>query len=60
MELKLLMDIEDVENIREKHAVIIVSDGKMQFAELPQFGKVQINCSGGVVKQVDQNTGVKF
>lgn len=30
MEMKLVTSLEELENIREKHAVIVVSDGKIQ------------------------------
>ena len=59
MELKLVND-DELKNIREKHAIIIVSDGKMKLAELPTFGNVQIDCGQGKVRTIKEMTDTKF
>lgn len=51
---------EELKDIGDKHVLIVVSDGKIRIAELPKYGKVQINCSDGIVRQVEENTSTKF
>ena len=54
MELKTLADIDEVVEhcLTEKHAVIILSDGKMQLANLPAYGDVQLVCKDKKAKRI--------
>jgi len=51
---------DEIEKIRTKHAIIIASDGKLRYAELPNFGEVEITCHDKKVKQVKEIQATKF
>lgn len=59
MELKLINEKELV-NLRDKHAVVIVSDGKMKIVELPSHGNIEIFCHDKKVKQVKEINATNF
>lgn len=56
MEMKSVTSLEELENIREKHAIIVVSDGKIQVGELPAYGDVQIVCKDKKAKRIKVQT----
>lgn len=54
------ININDLKNISSKHAVVIVSNGKIKLVPLPKYGNLKINCSDGIAKHVEEITGTKF
>ena len=59
MKLQSLTE-EELQKLRGKHAVVIVSNGKIQLAELPKYGMVEIHCSDGIAKNIYQKDGAKL
>lgn len=59
MELKSLTE-DELKQLRGKHAIVIVSDGKMKVAELPSHGNVEIMCHDKKVKQVKEIQSTLF
>ena len=56
MELRLIKSIEEIPNLRERHAIIIVSDGKIQLGDLPNYGDVEIVCRDKKAVRVKKKT----
>lgn len=56
MELRLIKSIEEIPNLRERHAIIIVSDGKIQLGDLPVYGDVEIVCKDKKAVRVKKKT----
>lgn len=46
--------------MKEKNGVVVISDGKAKFLELPTYGKVEIMCHAGEVRQVKRENIAKF
>lgn len=59
MELKSTTTEEIVE-LQGKNAIVIISNGQMKVAELPQYGTVTLNVKDGKVTNGGCNTGFKF
>lgn len=59
MELKSIT-IDQLENISNAHAVIIVSNGKMKLGELPPYGNIEITCHENKVKRVKKEQETQF
>lgn len=56
MEMKLITSVEEIELIRNKHAVIVVSNGKMHLGELPAYGDVEIVCKDKKAVRIKEKT----
>ena len=56
MELRLIKSIEEIPNLRERHAIIIVSDGKIQLGDLHNYGDVEIVCKDKKAVRVKKKT----
>lgn len=59
MDLELVA-VELSTNMKEENGVIVISDGKAKFLELPTYGKVEIMCHEGEVRQVKRENVAKF
>ncbi|WP_265458703.1 XtrA/YqaO family protein [Enterococcus sp. HY326] len=59
MELKNINPA-DIEKFKGKNAVIIISNGQMKVAELPDFGTVNIVCKDNKVKRVKEEKELLF
>ena len=59
MELKPTT-MQEIEELQGKNAIVIISNGQMKVAELPQYGTVTLNVKDGKVTNGGCNTGFKF
>ena len=59
MELKSTT-MQEIEGLQGKNAIVIISNGQMKVAELPQYGTVTLNVKDGKVTNGGCNTGFKF
>lgn len=59
MELKSAT-IEEIKEMKGKNALVIISNGQMKVAELPQYGTVTLNVKDGKVTNGGCNIGFKF
>lgn len=59
MELKSTT-MQEIKELQGKNAIVIISNGQMKVAELPQYGTVTLNVKDGKVTNGGCNTGFKF
>ncbi|MHC5375616.1 XtrA/YqaO family protein [Enterococcus sp. LJL120] len=59
MELKNI-EPSELEKFKGKNAVVIISNGQMKVAELPDFGTVNIVCKDNKVKRVKEEKETLF
>ncbi|MHC5248808.1 XtrA/YqaO family protein [Enterococcus sp. LJL90] len=59
MELKNI-EPSELEKFEGKNAVVIISNGQMKVAELPDFGTVNIVCKDNKVKRVKEEKETLF
>lgn len=52
--------MQEIEELQGKNAIVIISNGQMKVAELPQYGTVTLNVKDGKVTNGGCNTGFKF
>lgn len=55
-----LVTMELSTNMQEKNGVVVISEGKAKFVELPTYGKVEIICHDGEVKRVKREDATNF
>lgn len=59
MELKKI-DVSEIEKLKGKNVVVLISNGEMKYKELPEFGTVEITTHNSKVKFVEDRIKHQF